>query len=73
MRTEDISVFEQFAAAEPDLTESSLDQHYTMAALNDIANVVRRNLRLAQLRASTTLLCPIFCTSEIVSVAQRAG
>ena len=54
LRSEDLSVFEQFADADPDSTESLLDEHYTMAALNDIASVVQRTLRLAQLRASTT-------------------
>jgi hypothetical protein len=69
LRSEDLSVFEQFADADPDLTESLLDEHYTMAALNDIASVVQRTLRLAQLRASTT---PSKQTNRYVQEAARA-
>jgi|ERR1017187_4422546 hypothetical protein len=69
LRSDDTSVFEQFAAADPDLTESLLDEHYTMAALHDIRNVVRRTLRLAQLRASTT---PSKQTNRYIQEAAQA-
>src|SRR5260370_29322403 len=54
LRSEDLSIFEQFAQADRDLTESLLNEHYTMAYLNEVSRVVNRTLRLAQLRASTT-------------------
>lgn len=69
LRSEDLSVFEQFAAADPDLTESLLDEHYTMATLKGIAKIVRRTLRLAQLRASTT---PSKQTNRYIREATRA-
>jgi hypothetical protein len=69
LRSEDLSVFEQFAKSDPDLTESLLDEHYTMACLKDIYSVVKRTLRLAQMRASTT---PSKQTNRYVKEAAHA-
>jgi hypothetical protein len=69
LRKEDLSVFNQVAEADPDLTESLLDTYYTMACLKDVPKAVRRTLRLAQLRASTT---PSKQTNRYVQEAARS-
>jgi hypothetical protein len=55
LRSEDLSVFEQFSESDPDLPESLLDQHYTMACLKDIYSVVKRTLRTSSMAALTVL------------------
>ena len=69
IHSRDFAVFEQLARENRELIDSLLDNHYTLAGLQNVSSLVNRTMLLAQLQSSNA---PSSQTNRYVQEAARA-